>query len=805
MPSFNEILTKFGFHKQSTSAPGYQFVAALGPAILLLFILFFALGREMFSGNVIGSTHFDNDLAYFIALRKFAFYSDSSFPLWNPYLMCGVPLIAEIQSGLFYPLNIFFRILPLDIAINISLFVHLYLLAIFTYCCGRQINISRVGAIIAASVFCFCGPVFLRLFVGHHSDLYSITWIPAVFLIVARIGNTPGRKNFIYLGLVFCLQILAGHTQYLYYTIFFSWLYLLFVTRHLLHRSLIRSWVLHNAGFLCSIGIALLIALPQVIPVYEMLSLSPRKSLDIGDVARFSFPPQNLLTFLTPLIFGDGVKIPYWGLYNLWEMCAYCGTMSLLLSAVAIKGFKRVNQGIFFLFLAVFALIMALGGHTPLLKLFYHILPGFKMFRGHSKTHIFCCFAIALLAGIGYDALRCFSIKKGRQFFLPLLGGLGLTLVLLLLIPYSELMEDPIKSFLAYVQNDQRSYLPIPGVENADFADAAVSQAVMSVRYFLISLFLGLCLIVLTLRFGSHWLLNTITILFILADLFIFGKTFVSSVDIHHWDLKPEALQFLVRDTDQYRSAIITSFGPKYGITSPLHQISGDYPYVLSRYSRLYNLANQGKPIPSMKLTAIRRLSPLYNLFNLKYLVVNSNRKLDIPGYEEVYDDGILSILQNNYAVHRVYLPRQIKMVKEENEALRSVLELPAISGEQIILESESASNISFDYGSLFHQKDPNDMVEIVAYRSNRIELRANLASDAWVVLADTFYSGWKAIIDDQFEAVIIPANYAFRAIYVPQGVHKIVFQYRPKFFAASIIIALITLLGSFTLAALFK
>src|SRR5210317_2303310 len=100
MPSFKEILTKFGLHNQSTSTPGYQFVAALGPAILLLFILFFALGREMFSGNVIGSIHFDNDLAYFIALRKFAFYGDSSFPLWNPYLMCGVPLIAEIQSGL---------------------------------------------------------------------------------------------------------------------------------------------------------------------------------------------------------------------------------------------------------------------------------------------------------------------------------------------------------------------------------------------------------------------------------------------------------------------------------------------------------------------------------------------------------------------------------------------------------------------------------------------------------------------------------------------------------------------------------
>jgi hypothetical protein len=415
--------------------------------------------------------------------------------------------------------------------------------------------------------------------------------------------------------------------------------------------------------------------------------------------------------------------------------------------------------------------------------------------------HVFCCYAIALLAGIGYDALRRFSIRKVRHYFLPLLGGLGVTLVLLLLIPYSELMEDPIKSFLSYVQNDQRSYLPIPGVENAEFAEAAVSQSVMSVRYFLISLFLGISLILLTLRFGSHWLLNTITILFILADLFIFGKTFVSSVDIHHWDLKPEALQFLARDKDQYRSAIVTSFGPKYGITSPLHQISGDYPYVLSRYSRLYNLANQGKPIPSMKLTGIRRLSPLYNLFNLKYLVVNSNRKLEIPGYDEVYDDGTLSILQNHYALSRVHLPRNVKMVKGETEALRSVIELPSISGEQIIIERESASKIPFEYGSLFNQKDPSDMVEIVEYSPNRIELRANLASDAWVVLTDTFYPGWKAMIDDQFEAVIVPANYAFRAIYVPAGLHKIVFQYRPKFFSASIIIALITLLGSCTVA----
>ena len=559
--------------------------------------------------------------------------------------------------------------------------------------------------------------------------------------------------------------------------------------------------MLRNVGFFFSICIAVLIALPQIIPVVEMLSLSPRKSLDISDVAWFSFAPQNLLTFLTPLIFGDGVKIPYWGLYNLWEMCAYSGVMSLLLSVVAVKHLKKVSHVAFFLFLAVIAVIMALGEHTPLLKLFYHIFPGFKMFRGHSKMHIFCCFAIALLAGCGYDALRSFSIIKSRRFFIACLGGSGFVLVLLMLIPYAALLETPIKSYMTYVQNDPRSYLPVPGVENAEFVQAAIKQSVVSIRYFLIYLILGIILILLNLRCKFHWLTTSMILLFLLTDLFIFGKTFVSSVDPHHWDLKQEAVQFLARDKSQFRSAVITSFGPKYGATTLLQQIGGDYPYVLSRYSRLFNLANGQKPEPSMKISAIRLIGFVHNLLNLNYLVVNSDHKFDIPGYYEVYNDGILSILQNEYAMKRVYIPQEIKIVNEEKDALRQVMELPSIRGEQIILERDSVANLSFASGSLVHRKDPSETVNIVAYGSDRIELRANLASNAWLILTDTFYPGWKATIDGQSEAIIVRANYVFRAVYVPQGLHNIVFQYKPKYFSVALTIALITLIGSCIIA----
>ena len=112
MPALKNNPAKFEPDHLFNSIPGYRLLSSVGPAILLLFILTIAIGSEMFSGSVIGSTHPDNDLGYFLALRNFTFYADSSLPLWNPYVMCGVPLVAEIQSGIFYPPNLVFHFLP---------------------------------------------------------------------------------------------------------------------------------------------------------------------------------------------------------------------------------------------------------------------------------------------------------------------------------------------------------------------------------------------------------------------------------------------------------------------------------------------------------------------------------------------------------------------------------------------------------------------------------------------------------------------------------------------------------------------
>src|SRR5690606_40584598 len=63
---------------------------------------------------------------------------------------------------------------------------------------------------------------------------------------------------------------------------------------------------------------------------------------------------------------------------------------------------------------------------------------------------------------------------------------------------------------------------------------------------------------------------------------------------------------------------------------------------------------------------------------------------------------------------------------------------------------------------------------------NNRVELRVETAADGWLVLADTFYPGWTALVDGE-PADIHRANLAFRAQPVPAGDETVEFVYRDR------------------------
>jgi uncharacterized membrane protein YfhO len=89
---------------------------------------------------------------------------------------------------------------------------------------------------------------------------------------------------------------------------------------------------------------------------------------------------------------------------------------------------------------------------------------------------------------------------------------------------------------------------------------------------------------------------------------------------------------------------------------------------------------------------------------------------------------------------------------------------------------------------------------QIVSYQPNALEIDVDIDLDVgtepvgYLFLSDPFYPGWRAEVDGQ-PATILQANYAFRAVPVPAGTHRVTMAFRPGSWYAGLGITAFTLL----------
>jgi uncharacterized membrane protein YfhO len=76
-------------------------------------------------------------------------------------------------------------------------------------------------------------------------------------------------------------------------------------------------------------------------------------------------------------------------------------------------------------------------------------------------------------------------------------------------------------------------------------------------------------------------------------------------------------------------------------------------------------------------------------------------------------------------------------------------------------------------------QPDQPAEVRVIRYGTNGLEIEVDSSAEGYLFLSDPFYPGWRAEVDGQ-TAEIVPANYAFRAVAVTPGVHRVVMTFRP-------------------------
>jgi hypothetical protein len=76
----------------------------------------------------------------------------------------------------------------------------------------------------------------------------------------------------------------------------------------------------------------------------------------------------------------------------------------------------------------------------------------------------------------------------------------------------------------------------------------------------------------------------------------------------------------------------------------------------------------------------------------------------------------------------------------------------------------------------------------ILADEPSRVGVETTGPQNGWLVLADAWAPGWRAEIDGK-RTIVYRANYAFRAVHVRAGRHRVEFRYDPMSFKAGLLL----------------
>ena len=186
---------------------------ALGVACLL------AATLAIPAGWVLGSPGSDL-LNQFVAWRQFAADSLRSghIPLWNPYTFSGEPFLGGFQSAVLYPPNLLFLILPLARAINLSIAGHLAWLGLGMGRWARSRGFHPLAAALVGFAVPLSGPVFPHVYAGHLPNLCTMAWAPWILLCLEEWHRGGRGAALLWACAAACMQLLAGHVQYAFYT-----------------------------------------------------------------------------------------------------------------------------------------------------------------------------------------------------------------------------------------------------------------------------------------------------------------------------------------------------------------------------------------------------------------------------------------------------------------------------------------------------------------------------------------------------------------------------------------------------------
>ncbi len=754
--------------------------------ILGLFALTLLYFHDVLTGKVL---LVERDLTTFFYPFRFIWVEavqQGHFPFWNPFIKCGVPLFATIQPGVLYPLSILYFFLPLDLAFNWTIILHFFLAGAFTYILMRELGASLQGALAAALAFLFSG--YLISVHNVLNTLLSVSWYPLVMWLGCRMVRTGLLRWAIASGVSLCCMFLGGGVEIVLLTLA-SLLLLCFYPRVLplkveesgpnLQRRLV------HLGLVLVIFLGL--SMVQILPFLELYERSERQGgVQLAKAMLWSLAPKDLIYFLLPSLYGPrSTPDIYWKFQN-YLKTIYVGPVVLCLA-----GFYFVRQGkcgLALLAAMVVSLVFAFGGHTPLYSLFHRYFPLFSTMRYPVKFLFLFVFYLCLAAGFGLDVFRNRFSKDNRPR--AWVQGLLVALIVVLgaLFWFARLNPEKMQALARqwggiFLEHD------------------ALPLVLHNYNRMVVVAFLALMVIFFGLRHRLPRLGGPFLVILLALDLFLGNLGYAIKLDAASFHAENDVIRTLRADPDLFRFHVLQkaselkipaeSYAEAHQnrkkllsidlmMEHHLYDINGYYVPPPSRYAKLLGLIFR-KPLAS--------ILPLLDMLNVKYVL--TDKAVDLKGLSWVLDGPSTSKLyENHYSLPRAFLVKQFQVINSDQEFGKAFYELTFDPSTTILLEAAPTRFLELKKKPALPNLE--SAVRVLTYENNRIVLEVSTPETAFLFMSESYYPGWQAYINGKREE-ILRANYVFRAIPVPPGIHRVEVVYRPLSFKVGLGITLAT------------
>jgi hypothetical protein len=712
-------------------------------------------------------------------------------PLWERHAAMGFPLLADFQSGSFYPPHLIFLVFPFFSAIR-ALFLFHYLVALSgTYVLCRLWRYPRDVAVLGAVLFTLGGTMISLTNLLNHFQ--TAVWLPWSVVVWERFLRDKSWGNFVRFSVVLLLQLLAGSPE----------MYVLSMCL-LLCDALVLECVeqRHQYGRAISLLVAAnflvaLLGMAQLLPTIELLGESRRQEpIPYLEAANWSLNPFNLvnLFFLDKEVstkMQPGAQ-PFFGVGIPFFISYYMGAVSLFGASLWFV-FSSAKEKLFLTGLVFLSLALAFGAFTPVYPFLYRHTPLLGMLRYPEKFFFFTHALLLLMVLRGIARFQSSDAEHSNRALILLAFVSSLIVVTYVFLRFNP---DLLLDFVT-----RSTGLPMPPQLNVGNTASVLVNVERQ-----IGLWCGLLLLLFAGKKG--YMRRPLASGLLLAAVFI---DLSWAHESYQYLLKPNVVEQgprILAAPDREPNRVFyypqgQSLHPSYFVIRRQPTMREVYAILFANllpnagiiygFDYMQDINALGKDAYTKFLKFAHMIEPerrfrLLGALNVKYVV--SFHSIDAPGITAVrhFPEHPSWLYQINQSVPRVYVVPKATVEKDPNNILTRLSTADFDSLREVILDRPHQLPTSAE-GRFFSH------ASIVEYTNRQVTIRTSLSDSGVLVLADSFYPGWRAYVNGS-EKQILRANFFFRGVPLPSGEHTVVFRYEPRSFLVGALISLLTLLA---------